>query len=258
MKIGLIGGRGFVGSAFSRFISRSSFDLDIIEKDNYQDYIGNNYDILINANGNSKKYLATDNPEREFLESVNSIQKSLLDFSYSTYILCSTVDVYHNLTDINENHEDSIINPENISKYGLHKYLGELLVKNYSTRWLIFRFGGLIGPGLKKNPIYDLIHHIPLRVSINSSYQYINTDFAASAVFELLNQNISNRMFNLCGSGLICLNDVNSQLKNKRITYTSGNVPLETYHINTENVSKYIQIPTTKIVIGDYLESINK
>ena len=255
MKIGLIGGKGFLGSTFYRCLSTTSHDFDLIQRENYNDFIGNKYDILINANGNSKKYLAINEPKRDFLESVSSIQKSLIDFDYLTYVLCSSVDVYDNFIDVNKNHEDVEIIPEQISKYGLHKYLGEMLVKNYSNKWLIFRLGGLIGDGLKKNPIFDLINNIPLRVSIDSSYQYINTDFVAKATFKILNEGIRNQIFNLCGTGLVCLNDVNYKL-NRDIIYNSENVPLETYEINNNKISKYIKIPTSNKAVDDYLKII--
>ena len=57
-----------------------SCDNDEINRENYNRYLGSRADILINANGNSKKYLAQEDPILEFEKSVLSVKKSLEDF----------------------------------------------------------------------------------------------------------------------------------------------------------------------------------
>ena len=70
-----------------------------------------------------------------------------------------------------------------------------------------------------------------------------------------MNEGIRNQIFNLCGTGLVCLNDVNYKL-NRDIIYNSENVPLETYEINNNKISKYIKIPTSNKAVDDYLKII--
>ncbi len=256
MKVGVIGGNGFVGSAFSRFLERESVDYSVIGRDNYRDFVGKKFDVLVNANGNSKKFLAKENPLQEFSDTVVSVQRSLLDFEYSTYVLCSTVDVYNNLRDPRFNREDADIDPAAISKYGLHKLLAEKLVMNYAKSWLIFRFGGFVGPGLKKNSIYDLLNRVPLRVNVDSAYQYLPTDFAAEAVFKILSGKFENQIFNLCGNGVVSLREViESVFPNYTAEYFGENPPVERYEINIEKISRHISVPNTKDSVFGFVKS---
>jgi nucleoside-diphosphate-sugar epimerase len=257
MKVGVIGGNGFLGSAFSRNLKEKSIDYCVIEKDNYDDFVGGKFDLLINANGNSKKFLAAENPLLEFSSTVVSVQRSLLDFKYSMYVLCSTVDVYNNLRDPNFNHENVDIDRGGVSKYGLHKLLAEDLVRNYAKSWLIVRFGGFVGPGLKKNSIYDLVNNVPLRVNIDSAYQYLPTDFAADAVFQLALNKIEKEIFNLCGNGLVSLREVIETLfPAYQVKYYGDNPPVERYEINIGKIIKETAVPDTKNSVFDFVKSL--
>lgn len=257
MRIGVIGGNGFVGSAFSRYLQKEGSDYCVISLDNYESAVGSRFDILINADGNSKKFLAKENPRQEFSETVGSVQRSLLDFEYSLYVLCSTIDVYNNFHDPNLNSEDADIDSSAISKYGLHKLLAENLVRNYAKSWLIFRFGGFVGPGLKKNSIYDLLNNIPLRVNIDSAYQYLPTDFAAHAVFELLSKGFENQIFNFCGDGVVSLREIIvSQFPGYQVKYFGGNPPIERYEVNIGKIMRHIAVPKTRDSVLRFIESL--
>ncbi len=256
MKVGVIGGNGFVGSAFTRFAQKESIDYCVIGRDTYRDYVGGEFDVLINANGNSKKFLAAENPLKEFTDTVVSVQRSLLDFKCSVYVLCSTIDVYNNLRDPQFNSEDTVIDPGGLSKYGLHKLLAENIVRNYAKSWLIFRFGGFVGPGLKKNSIYDLLNNVPLRVNIDSAYQYLPTDFAAEAVFGILSRKLENQIFNLCGDGVLSLREViTALLPNYQVKYFSDNPPVERYEVSIEKIKHQIVVPQTKDSVFGFLRS---
>ena len=71
-----------------------------IGRDNYQKFRGQSCDLLINANGNSKKFLADDDPAAEFDASVASVLRNFVDFpakratftlARSTFIHASTI-----------------------------------------------------------------------------------------------------------------------------------------------------------------------
>ncbi|TAK64825.1 MAG: NAD(P)-dependent oxidoreductase, partial [Bacteroidetes bacterium] len=172
MNIGIIGGNGFVGSGIRTTLQELQHECTSITRENYAGLKGTSFDVLINANGNSKKYLASSSPKEEFQASVTSVQHSLLDFTYDLYIHCSSVDVYPNHEETSQNSEEASIDVSQLSLYGLHKYLAEILVRKYARRWLILRFGGFVGEELRKNSIYDMLHGVPLRVNIESKYQY--------------------------------------------------------------------------------------
>ena len=66
MKIVLLGGNGFVGSAYTRLLRQTDVQLIVAGRDNYTDYIGASCDVLINANGNSKEIPRHGKPKRGF------------------------------------------------------------------------------------------------------------------------------------------------------------------------------------------------
>jgi hypothetical protein len=58
--------------------------------------MGESFDIFINANGNSKKYWANQNPLLDFDVSVTSVYKTLFDFKFKKYIYLSSLDIFKN------------------------------------------------------------------------------------------------------------------------------------------------------------------
>ncbi len=257
MRVGVIGGRGFVGSAFVRYLEKNSIDHSVIGRDNYTEFAGQNFDVIINANGNSKKFLAAQEPLREFSETVVSVQRSLLDFKYRTYVICSTIDVYNDVRNPESNSENSPIDPMRISKYGLHKLLAENLVRNYANSWLIFRCGGFVGPGLKKNSIYDLLNNVPLRVNIDSAYQYLSTDFTPEAIFTVLSKKYENQIFNLCGDGLVTIREViSAAMPGYVVKYFGDNPAVERYEISLEKIKRIVRVPPTRDTVLKFVREV--
>src|SRR3989344_8416138 len=113
-----------LGSDLIRYLGEG-FNITSINKENYQTFIGKSFDIVINANGNSKRFWANQNPQDDFLTSTISVYKSIFDFSSDIYIHISSPDVYENHTSTRSTNEAQKINAENLSTYGFHKYLSE-------------------------------------------------------------------------------------------------------------------------------------
>ena len=199
----VLGANGFVGSAFVRRLSNLNLPFIPVTRTNYTDYVGHPCRILINASGNSRKYLATREPAHEFDLSVTSVLRAICDFRPARYVHLSSIDVYNDVSNPTNNCENVSIDPAHLSAYGFSKYMAELVVKHYAPNWLILRLGGMVGPGLKKNPIYDLLHGGSLYVHPDSLYQYVSTDRVAEIVFDLAQSNIRGEVFNLCGDTLI-------------------------------------------------------
>ncbi len=246
MKIGIIGGNGFVGSGIRKALELEQHECTIISRDNYQSLIGQSFDVLINANGNSKKYLAASSPKEEFQASVTSVQHPLLDFSYNLFVHCSSVDVYANHEDTSLNTEETVIDVSALSFYGVHKYLAELLVRKYAKRWIILRFGGFVGEGLKKNSIYDMLNNVPLRVHVDSKYQYLPTQAAGETISALLKRNIQNEVFNVCGDGVISLNEIKNLVTGYELAYSGVEPNPERYEVNINKIKSIVPIPLTR------------
>jgi nucleoside-diphosphate-sugar epimerase len=204
---------------------------------------------------NSRKYIANENPEFDFNETVENVKNSLLNFKYKKYVLISSADVYSNTSDPKLSCEDSIIEVENLSRYGFHKYLAELLVKNYASDWLIFRMGGFIGLGLKKNAIFDILNNQSMWIDPSSRLQFMNTDIAGDIVLTLA-KNQKNQIFNLCGNGTVRLSDVISILRKEPEIIT--NPRLIHHEVSLKKINRLVHIPDSEEMVKSYLTNYAK
>lgn len=216
MRVFLLGGEGFVGSAYARLLPGLNVDLHVITRSTYADFVGQHCDVFINANGNSKKFLADRDPKFEFDASVRSVVQTLADFNFGQYVFLSTGDVYPSQTHPDVTREELVLDPCLMSRYGLHKYTAEMLVRSVCHQmgkpWLVMRMGGFVGPHMKKNAIFDMLHDQPLWLDLDSELQFISTDRAAKLVWSLVQQGVHNEIVNLGSQGVLKLADVYQRL----------------------------------------------
>lgn len=249
----VLGAKGFVGSAIVKEAAARGYNTTAIDLDEYDGTRGKAFDLLINANGNSRKYLATEDPAKEFDLSVRSVMRSLHDFKVRRYIHLSTIDVYPDHENPARNSEDTAIDETAISPYGLHKFLAEKLVRYYAPKWTILRMGGFVGPGLWKNSIYDLLHGKPLRVHPDSAYQYLNTADLARIVFELATPHSEGQIYNAAGDGLITLGDIAGMIPGCQAVRNQA-LPVEHYEVSIEKLKKLTDVPKTLDTVRQFIE----
>ncbi|EJU2193862.1 hypothetical protein N4I51_003373 [Escherichia coli] len=70
-------------------------------------------------------------------------------------MLISTVDVFKSPNGVDEN---SVIDTQGLHAYGLNRYRLERFVAKRFQQHLIVRLPGLVGPGLRKNIIFDFLN----------------------------------------------------------------------------------------------------
>jgi len=252
VKAVVLGGKGFVGSALVREAERREIECLAVDLDNYRECRGTECDLFINAAGNSRKYLAAREPAEDFRISLGGLISSFGDFRFSHYVYISSVDVYPDPSSPARTREEAVIDVASVSNYGLHKYLGEQMVRHYASSWLILRLGGILGPGLKKNPVYDLLHGIPLRVSEESRYQYLDAGFFSGAVFALAAAGRWGEVYNACGRGTVALREVRRML-DAPPEPAPASVPVEHYRINNDKLGEFTEIPATADTVRDFI-----
>ena len=254
----ILGGKGFVGRAIAEEARRRNFAVVVVDKDEYEAAKGTPCDLLINANGNSKKFLARENPCLEFDLSVRSVQRSIQDFPAMRYVHLSTMDVYPDVSDPQLNHEAVAIDTNRQSQYGFHKYLAEQIVRHDVKDWLIFRMAGFVGTGLWKNSIFDLLNNVPLRVHPDSAYQYLNTRDLASAVFDIVEKPINREIFNITGQGVISLREISAQIPGHQLDRAWDTLPRERYEMNVGKINRYARIPQTRDTVQNFIQEWTK
>jgi nucleoside-diphosphate-sugar epimerase len=247
----ILGGNGFVGSAYARVLAAQRREFTVITRANYADLAGHSCDVLINANGNSKKFLAQRAPLEEFDASVRSVRASLVDFPCQTYVYLSTVDVYPECSPEAPTAETTPLEPATQTTYGFHKHLAEQCVRHIAPAWLILRSGGFVGPGLWKNAIHDVLHGGPLWLDPSSELQFLHTDHAAELALTLIDSPCRGEVFNLCGRGVISLAEA-IEATGSTVPIRSGS-PCVRYEVDISKLVSRVDVPETRPTVLQFM-----
>ena len=160
-----------LGSDLSRLLG-AHYEVSAIDRDNYGEYRGKRFDVLVNANGNSRRFWANENPLADFEASTVSVMKSLSDFKFGKYIYISSPDVYANPGSPATTREDAPGDMRALSPYGFHKRLSEELVQHYAKDFLILRPSAILGTQLAKGMVHDVLQGNELFVTLDSKLQF--------------------------------------------------------------------------------------
>lgn len=165
MNNALIGFSGFVGSAL---LKQKSFEA-LYRSTNIDNIDGQAFDTVVCAGAPAQKWIANQEPDKD-LRKINKLITHLEHLTCKTFVLISTVDVFKNPNGINEK---TIVEESGLHAYGLHRRLLEKFVETHFKTHLIVRLPGLVGPGLRKNIIFDFLNHNNLHaIDSRSVFQF--------------------------------------------------------------------------------------
>jgi nucleoside-diphosphate-sugar epimerase len=249
----VLGGDGFVGSAVCSILAERGESFVSIGRDNYPDYVGTSCDVFVNCDGNARRFWANENPTDDFEASVSTTMRSLSDFQHGLYVFLSSVDVYVDTTDPTRNAENSEINYRELDPYGFHKWVSEELVRRYATSWLILRLGNMIGPGLKKNPVYDALNGQPLWMSAESHHSFIHTRVVAEGLHKLVRERYRNYVVNMCGTGTVRVADLPDLVGREIVIAPGAEERRQLYWVNNTRMSQIIPVPESRAAVVDYV-----
>ncbi len=182
MKSALIGYTGFVGSNLA---AQHKFD-DLYNTSNIADIEGKNYDLVVSAGARADKWRINQEAEKDLAE-IDELIEHLKKVKTNQFVLISTVDVYKNPKDVNE---DTPIDTNGLHAYGLNRYHLEQFVRKYFDG-LVVRLPGLFGNGLKKNVIFDFANNNGVeRIHYAGLIQYYNLDYLWRDIQTALEHNL--------------------------------------------------------------------
>jgi len=253
MRVIVIGATGFVGSAFVRYFRKRGEDVLEVTRANYSEHAGTAGDLVIEAACNSKKFWAEERPFEEFDASVGHRLRSLRDFPAELHVHLSSVDVYDQLAAPEHTIEETGAVGGG-SHYGFHKLLSELLVRRHASNWLILRLAGMLGPGLRKNPVHDILHGQPLRIHPESQYQFMCTDDVAVLAGEMITSGVHCEVFNLCGHGLISPREL-AQLSGRELdlSLVTAEAKPRIVDVNISKAAARVRVPATRESVQAFL-----
>ncbi|HEX9174203.1 MAG TPA: pyridine nucleotide transhydrogenase [Telluria sp.] len=147
MSNALIGYTGFVGTTLLR---QTPFD-ELYRSANIGDIAGRRFDTVVCAGAPGQKWLANREPQAD-RASIERLIGHLRTIACRRFVLISTVDVFARPQGVDE---ASPVDETELQAYGLHRRMLERFVEEQFPNSLIVRLPGLVGPGLRKNVIFD-------------------------------------------------------------------------------------------------------
>lgn len=168
MKTALIWYTWFV---WSNLLEQHKFD-DLYNSQNIDDIKWKEYDLIICAWVKAVKWWANQNPEEDLLW-INNLINNLKEVKTKKFILISTVDVYPNPIDVDEDFNFDSLDQNTHHAYGKNRIYLEKFIKNNFEDSNIIRLPWLFWNNLKKNVIFDLLNNNQVdKIIPNSSFQY--------------------------------------------------------------------------------------
>jgi len=151
MDDALIGFSGFVGSTLLKQAHFSS----LFRSTNIHEIENRDFDSVVCAGAPAQKWIANRDPIDD-RKKINTLIDHLGNIRCNKFILISTVDVFKEPIRVDES---TPVDESGLHAYGLHRRLLEKFVEEYFPNYLIVRLPGLVGPGLRKNVIFDLLNN---------------------------------------------------------------------------------------------------
>ena len=199
-KIGIIGFKGFVGSAIAReFKKKKIFFLGLTRK-NHKNFINIKFDYLINCSLPSKRFWAKKNPKLDFNETVNKTKFFVDKFKNKKFIQISSIS--------SRCQKDTV--------YGKNRLKSEKIIKKCKN-FLIIRLGPMFDKTLTKGVLIDLIKSQTVFVNKMSKYSFTNLKWIASWITK--NFDIETGLIEIGSRDHIILENLAKYLKSKSKFY---------------------------------------
>ncbi|HDS1655278.1 pyridine nucleotide transhydrogenase [Stenotrophomonas maltophilia] len=165
MSVALIGHTGFVGTSLKR---QASFE-HLFNSGNIDQVAGQPYESVICSAAPAQKWIANRDPEADWAN-IQALIKSLDSLTCAHFTLISTVDVFAEPVGVDES---TTVRTEGLHAYGLNRFRLEQFVQERFASHLIVRLPGLVGPGLRKNILFDFHNDNNIAaIDSRSSFQF--------------------------------------------------------------------------------------
>jgi nucleoside-diphosphate-sugar epimerase len=170
-----------------RELRRRGIDHDVVQRENRRQFHGRSCDVLVFCAGNSMKWKAAEDPHFDFTASVAHLSYYLHEIRAAKVVVLSDTEVYPDLSSLESTREEVPEIGSARSTYAYHKLLAEDMTQRFAPRHLILRRPTLVGPGLRRNVLFDLLHtDRPLRETQGARVNVLHTDRMAEQLMTLV------------------------------------------------------------------------
>lgn len=150
MNNALVGYSGFVGGTLRR---QADFEA-LYRSTNIHEIDRREFDLVVCAGAPAQKWLANRNPDAD-RQAIDGLIGHLDTVSCASFVLISTVDVFRDPLGVDE---EAPVDEAGLHPYGLNRRRLEKFVQRRFPEHLVVRLPGLVGPGLRKNVVFDLLN----------------------------------------------------------------------------------------------------
>ncbi len=224
----LIGYSGYVGGTL---LKQESF-TSLYRSTNIGDIDNQSFDTVVCAGAPAQKWIANREPKAD-RQKIEELIAHLKTIQCKTFILISTVDVFKNPIGVDE---DTPIDESGLHAYGLHRRLLETFVEEHFPNHLIVRLPGLVGPGLRKNVIFDFLNDNNLQAidsrGVFQFYPIVNLWYDIQTAL-----NAGLKLVHLTAEP-VSVADISQQGFGKSFTHTLAN-PAATYDLQTKHAQVF-------------------
>ena len=169
--IAVIGAKGFVGGAICNEVTkRDGFELIKVHRGDNIENLLKDADIVVHTANPAKRFFAEQNPEADFMESVEKTYRIKKMAKGKKFILISSISARTQLNTV----------------YGRNRRACELIVDDGQS--LILRLGPMFGEDKHIGPLHDIINNRPVFVSGKTKYAYVNVAYNGGKILDLIDQ----------------------------------------------------------------------
>jgi nucleoside-diphosphate-sugar epimerase len=167
ISVGVIGGNGYIGSkVYKELVEDPRYN---VKKFGRRDKIDTSLDVYVYSANSSARFAATQNPEKDYMDTVekfSNIYKSIKD---KKVVLISTVSSRVQLN----------------TPYGRHRRTCELMID--SGKDLVIRLGPMYSEDNPKGAVHDIVKNNTVYVKSSTQYSYTHVSYNAKKIVEMLN-----------------------------------------------------------------------
>ncbi len=237
MKICVLGHTGFLGkTVFEKLSAQKKYTVVGVNSETNVGDISDAFDVVVNCAGNAQKHSIED--DLFACASAIDTEISVLD---SLWFLAKTTNRIIHISSIDATEG---------SMYGKIKSQVEQKVRGLYKEFLILRPAGLIGPGLKKNVVYDICNHQQIYVAKHSIFNFISTEEVANIIEYTIDHPEKRGTINVAASKSILVSGIIKLLGNPSVT--SLNNRFQNYDIDIPRLQSFFDVKDSKFYLKKY------